>query len=86
LCAKEGSITTTLMLKWKLTSPIANPPNANGLPKSIPYIRQYAFDMAYVTPPGPCETMKAFKNRLCAVLLMMVRTSNDLSEMQIVCK
>jgi hypothetical protein len=86
LCAKEDSITTMLMLKWKLTCPIANPPNANGLPSSIPFIHQYALDMAYVTPPGPYEAMKAFRKRLYGVLLMMLTTSNDLSEMQIVLK
>jgi hypothetical protein len=74
------------MRKWKLTCPIAKPPNANGLPSPIPYIHQYALDMAYVTPPGPCKSMKAFKKRFSGVLLMMLTTSNDLSELRIVRK
>jgi hypothetical protein len=42
--------------------------------------------MAYVTPLGPRESTKAFKKRLCGVLLMMLTTSKDLSEMRIVRK
>jgi len=48
LYTKNGSLTTTLMRKWNLTAPIANPPNVYGLPTGIPYIRQYALDMSYV--------------------------------------
>jgi len=74
------------MRKWNLTGPIANPPNVHGLPTGIPYIRQYALDMAYVPPPGPQETMKKFKNRLYGVLLTMGTTSIGTSELRIVRK
>ena len=69
LSTKDNSITKTLMRKWNLNRPIANPPNAHGLPNGIPYIRQYALDMAYAPPPGPQETIKNFKTRLYCALL-----------------
>jgi len=52
LCTKNSSI-TTLMRKWNLAGRIANPPNVHGLPTGISYIRHYALDMAYFTPPDP---------------------------------
>jgi hypothetical protein len=55
LGAREGAITTMLIRMWKLTGPIVNPPNANGLPTMIPCIRQYALDMAYVATPDECD-------------------------------
>jgi len=64
LCTKNSSITTSLMRKWNLTGPIANPRNVHGLPTGITCIRHYALDMAYFPPPGPQEPMKKFKNRL----------------------
>jgi CHAT domain-containing protein len=39
---RDGAITTTLLRKWKLDNTIANPPNAKGLPHTLPYILQYA--------------------------------------------
>ena len=46
------------MHTWDLTGPMPNPPNAHGLPTTLPYIRQYDMDMAYTAPPGPHETMQ----------------------------
>jgi hypothetical protein len=83
LSAREGSITTELMRKWEITGPIANPPNANGLPTMIPYICLYALDMAYAALPGPVETMKKFKHRVYEVLLTMAHTGNKTIEIRI---
>jgi len=83
LITKNGSITTTLMRKWYLTRPIANPPNVHGLPTGISYNRHYAFDMAYIALPGPQETMQKFADRLYGVLLTMPITGNGTSELRI---
>ena len=83
LCAREGSIATTLMNKWDLTGPIENPPNVHGLQTEISNIRHYSMDMAYVPPPGPHETMQKFKQRIYGVLLTMVNTGNSTSELRI---
>ena len=82
---KDNSITTTLMRKWNLTGPTANPPppNAHGLPIGIPYIRQYALDMDYVPPPDPQETIQKFKTRLYGASLQTANTSNSTSELRI---
>jgi len=56
LCTKNSSITTSLMRKWNLTGPIANPPNVHVIPTGITYIRHYAMDMAYVPPPSTRPT------------------------------
>lgn len=82
LCAKEVSVTTTLMHMCDLTGPTASPPNAHGLPTTLPYTCQYAMDMAYAAPPGPHKTMQKFKHCLCRMLLTMVNTSNVTSEMR----
>jgi len=82
ICTKNSSI-ISLMRKWDLTGPIANPPNVHGLPTGITYIRHYALDMAYVSPPGLQETMKKFKSRLYGVLLTMATTSKGTSEQRI---
>jgi hypothetical protein len=74
------------MRNWKLTGPIANPPNADGLPTTIPYIRQFALDMAYVAPPSPQETRTAFKHRLYEVLLTMMHNATETGEMRIIRK
>ena len=71
------------MRKWNLTGPIANPPNAHGLPIGIPYVHQYALDMAYVPPPGPQETIQKFKTRLYGVLLQKANTGSSTSELRI---
>jgi hypothetical protein len=42
--------------------------------------------MAYVAPPGPSESIKAFKRRLYRVLLTMVNTSTETSELRIISK
>jgi hypothetical protein len=59
------------MRKWDLTGTLANSSNANGIPTKMAYIRQYAIDMAYATPPDLNETMKKFKQRLYGVLQIM---------------
>ena len=83
LCTKNSSITTTIMRKWNLTGPIANPPNVHSLPTGISYIRHYALDMPYVAPSGPQETMQKFKNRLYGLLLTMATTCNCTGELWI---
>jgi len=83
LSTKDNSITTKLMRKWNLTRPIANPPNVHSLPTRIPYIRQYALDMAYVSPPGPQETIQKFKTRLYSALLQKANTGNSTSDLRI---
>jgi hypothetical protein len=74
LSARDGSITAELMRKWDLTAILANSSNVNGIPTKMAYIRQYAIDMAYVTPPDVNETMKKFKQRLYGVLQIMANT------------
>jgi hypothetical protein len=49
----------------------------------IPYIRQYALDMAYAALPGPDETVKKVKHRLNGVLLTVANTGNKTIEMRI---
>lgn len=71
---------------WDLNGPTVNPPNAYGLPTTLPYIRQYAMDMAYAAPPGPHKTMQKFKHCLYGVLLTMVNTSNETSELRVIHK
>ena len=81
LCRKNSSITKP-MRKWNLTGPIVTP-HVHGLPTGISYIHHYALDIAYVTPPGPQETVQKFKNLLCRVLLTMAATGNGTSELRI---
>jgi hypothetical protein len=50
---------------------LANPPNAKGLPHTLPYICQFAIDMAHVQPPGIHESKKAFRHLLHGILLKM---------------
>jgi len=84
LCTKNCSITKTLMRKWNLTGPIANPRNVHSLPTGISYIRHYALDMAYVAPPGPQKkTTQKFKNRIYGVPLTMASTGNGTSKLRI---
>jgi len=82
LCTKNGSFTTTLMRKWNLTGPIANPPNVHGLSTGIPYIRQNALDMAN----KHTRNHENSKNRPYRVLLTMATTSIGTSELRIVRK
>ena len=56
------------------------------VPSTLPYLHQYAVDMAYVTPYSMDETRKHFKRRTYAVLLRMAEAALGPSEPRIVRK
>ena len=84
--SRDGSVLTELMSKWALPSKLTNPPNINQVNSTLPYLRQYAVDMAYVTSHCTDETRKQFKRRKYAVLLCMAEPSLGTSEPRIVRK
>ena len=65
---------------------LRNPPNIYQIPSTLPYFRQCAVDMAYVTPYSRDETRKHFKRRIYAVLLRIVEAALGSSEPRIVRK
>jgi hypothetical protein len=58
---REGSVTASWLQTWNVTGPVANPPHGSRIPNKIAYIKHYAIDMTYVTPPGKDETPETFK-------------------------
>jgi hypothetical protein len=86
LVKTRDGVITTLMRKWKLDDKIANLPDANVLPRALPYILQYAIDVAYIEPSGAYESMKAFKRRIYRVLLTMATNVDDTNNIQIIRK
>jgi hypothetical protein len=55
---QNGSLTADWLTRWMLTGSPANPPNLNGIPARLRYIRTYALERAYIPP-----TMKSQKSR-----------------------
>jgi hypothetical protein len=57
---KDGMVTAMWLKTWNLTGRLANPPNALKLPMKLAYLHSYAFNMAYIMPPG-----KSIARQLC---------------------
>ena len=83
LSARELSVTVAWMHKWNLTGTLVNPPQGNRIPTILAYIRHYAIDMAYVTPPGNTESLKKFKQRIYGVLQKMATAGSETTDMLI---
>jgi hypothetical protein len=51
-----------MMHKWKLADHMANPPLATHIHANMAYtyIRHYALDVAYISPPNNNESMHKF--------------------------
>ena len=84
--SRYGSVLMGLTRKWDLPSKQRNPPNIYQVPSTLPYFRQYAVDMACLTPYSTDETRKHFKRRIYAVLLRMAEAALGPSEPRIVRK
>jgi hypothetical protein len=83
LSARERSVTVAWVHKWKLTGTLANQPHRNRIPTKMAYIRYYAIDMAYVTPPSNTESLKTFKKRLYGVIQKMALAGSETKDMLI---
>ena len=57
----EGTATASWLQKWELHGTLANPPHVTRHPIKLAYVRAYATDMAYITPPGHDESPKHFQ-------------------------
>lgn len=82
--SRDSSVLTELMRKTALHSKLASPPNIYQVHSTLPYLPQYAVDMAYVTPHGTDETKKQFKRRMYTWLLRMAEAALGPSEQQLV--
>jgi hypothetical protein len=73
--SSDNSVLKELMRTWALTSKLENPPNAPYIPTPLSYLRQYAVNMAYITPYGTDETRTHFKRRIYDVLKHMAEVT-----------
>ena len=76
--SRDSSVLMELMCKWDLPSKLRNPPNIYQVPSTLPYLRQYAVEMAYVTPYSTDETRKNFN---CAYMPCYCAWPKRLSEL-----
>ena len=83
LSSTEGSVTAPRLKSWNLNGPLANPPNGNTIPNKLAYVKHYALDMAYMTPPGSTETHTMFKRRLYKTLHAMAKAEREIPEMRV---
>jgi len=49
--SRDRSVTASLIFKWKLTNTLANQPHGKQIPRNLAYIRHYAVNVVYITPP-----------------------------------
>ena len=76
--------TTSWLKRWKLTGQQANPPHATRILNKLAYLQKYAFDMAYVTPPGRDEAPNTFKRRLYCTLHTMAVAERGAQEIRVI--
>jgi hypothetical protein len=57
-----------MLHKLYLADQVANPPFVHCIPAKMAYVRHYALDMAYITPPNNNESMHTFRKRIYGVL------------------
>jgi hypothetical protein len=84
--SRGKSVSTELLRIWDLTSKPANPLNVPQIPSTLPHLRPYAMDMAYVTRLGTDETRKRFKRSIYTMLLHTAKRVLGRSEPRIVRK
>jgi hypothetical protein len=80
---KVGSLTADWRRRWGLHEGTQNPPSATRTPKQLEYLHRYDVASAYVTPPGPLETRKAYKKRLYNTMHIIMRNVAGNAEMRV---
>jgi hypothetical protein len=86
LMGSRGNSVLTELRIWDPTTKPANPTNQQQISFTLPHLRPYAMDMAYITPLGTEETRKHFKRRTYTVLLYMAETVLGDNELPVVRK
>jgi len=79
---REGTATASWLQACELLGTLANPPHVTRYPIKLAYVRAYATDMAYITPPGH-ESPKHFRRRLYTTLLTMALAASTTREIQV---
>jgi hypothetical protein len=59
LAAQKTSATAAFLRTWNLTDTVENPPYVGRIPSKLVHVRQYALDMAYVSPTCTCAKYEA---------------------------
>jgi len=78
-----GTFMAIWFRKWKLQTPGPNPPRIQRIPASIAYLCQFAMDGAYITSRQRSETSKAYKRRIYATMVTLLRETPELPVMRI---
>ena len=86
LSTRKESVTAGWMHKWNLTNTLANPPHGNQIPTKFAYVRHYAIDMTYLTPPYNTEPLKKFKQKIYGVLQKMANADSEATGIRIIRK
>jgi hypothetical protein len=78
-----GPITSDWLKSWKLHKPALNPPHITGVPATLEYLRILALDAAYVPPPEPPESRKAYRCWVYKVMHILLSTTTAAPTMRI---
>jgi len=66
--AQKVSATAAFLRTWNLTDAAGNPPHVGKIPSKLVHVRQYALDMAYVSPSCTNEPLRKLRSRIYGVL------------------
>jgi len=86
LAAQKTSATVAFLRTWNLTDVVENTPNIGIIPSKLAYFRQYALDMAYVSPTCTNEPQRKLRTRIYGVLRATRSTAEGSDLMRIVRK
>jgi len=73
--AQRVSATAAFLRKWNITDAVETP-HISKIPSKLVHVRQYALDMAYVSPTRTNETMPKLRSRIYG-LLRAIRSNTE---------
>ena len=62
LAAQKTSATAAFLRTWNLTDVVETPHNIGRIPSKLAYVRQYALDMAYISPTCTNEPQRKLRS------------------------